>query len=142
MVTIVGLLRSEQELGRAVNALSKGNIDEQLRIVSNDQIRENPIGQELDHGGSSVTVPLASERLSRGHWSRLTGPEGPNAGLATEPRSAKGLRRALEAEGVDSEEAKYLTESVKHGGILLLVDVEQEMRNRVHEVLSNARKIF
>lgn len=163
MKTIAGLFDTYQDAEQAVNELqSLGVTREQISVVARDTVlRERVVGDTDDMmaegagagavggtaigglggllvGLSSITLPGLGPIITAGTIITALGTTAAGAGIGA---ATGGLLGALMSIGIPEEDAHVYAESVRRGGILLTVTVEEQRATPVLDALERANAV-
>jgi hypothetical protein len=138
---VVGLFSKQIEVGHAVEDLYEKESDRGLMIISQDQIIRDPSDLDPDQllaedaGTMGVTdigeVDMTTSMLIPDIAARIPAKVINQVGVLR-------LQESLTDMGVDIEDANFYAESVKHGGILLIVEAEEDQESTVDVILQEA----
>ena len=141
MEPVVGLFDNQEDAGQVIDDLSKRKLGQDLTLITSDQVSRKPpsvdteqIGTEESSTMSKETVKGPASWMSSGWGSYIPAKTLDELGL-------DGVRRILDSRGIGESEARFYAEGVKHGGILLLVDAEEEELNYVHLLFQEANAV-
>lgn len=139
MITIVGLVSNQQSVGQAIESLAEQGLAESLRLI-------RPSLSE-GHGAGSYQMLVARDHAYRtaiGSSSAQAVLPAASALMNEQPSQPKleNLQNELIRFGVDEEQARFCAQGVRHGGNLLLLEVNEEQQTTALEILEAANAVM
>jgi uncharacterized membrane protein len=163
MKTIAGLFDNYQDAEHAVNRLEKAGIArEHIGVLARDAVlNERVLGHEeesaakgagigavggtavgglagLLSGLSAITIPGLGPVLTAGAVITALGSTAAGAGIGA---ATGGIIGALTGAGIPEEDAHVYAESVRQGGILLTVKVNDDMATPVRDIMDQSHAV-
>ena len=143
---VVGLFDDQACVGQAIEWLSIQSLGQNLMIITSDRVIRKPPSVDPNQLSTNAKGVRKSDASKAGGEQALWGRSGWGSYIPTktlEKIGQEGIREILVSRGIREGEAYFYAEGVRHGGILLLVEVDQGSISDVQQLFksANAKKV-